>query len=228
MARATDDVPGEPAGDRDDQVQGDILRHLLEVHRKSRSPKSAAVGFRKLQQALKKKFNYKASEVSSNLDYLVQKDWVKDVHEPRSFTTDRGTRFDSEQLFYKISDSGIDLFRGDAHMYQHRPTGSQINITTIDGVTVVGDRNIVNTQAAGLPGVLEKLREAVISSEEYEDEAKLNIAADIDTLQVQLQKPKLDKGLLKKAWTGVQTAVTAGEAVDLAAKASMLIASLVN
>jgi citrate lyase beta subunit len=86
----------------------------------------------------------------------------------------------------------------------------------------------VNTQAADLPQVLDELRTAVIKSEGYTERAKLNVAADIDTLQGQLQKPEPDKGIVQKAWAGIQTAVTAGEAVEIAAKAGMLIAAVVS
>ena len=73
-----------------DVVRDAILRHLYLVHSKARSPKTAGLMIRELTQALKPK-GFKQQEVASNLDYLVQKGWVREVVENRSFTTPRGT-----------------------------------------------------------------------------------------------------------------------------------------
>ena len=84
-----------------------ILRHLYLIHERARSPKTAGLKITDLARALKPK-GFKLQEVASNLDYLVQKGWVREVVETRTFTTPRGTTQQAEKRSYKISDSGID------------------------------------------------------------------------------------------------------------------------
>jgi len=54
------------------------------------------------------------------LDYLVQKGWVRQVIQHRTFTTPKGTTRSSEQKKYKISDIGIDKLEG-ASVFESRP-----------------------------------------------------------------------------------------------------------
>jgi hypothetical protein len=90
-----------------DRARDLILRKLEEHHRRARSPRTAGVGFRDLQARLKDS-GLKQQEVAANLDYLVQKGWVREVVEERSFTTPRGTQQTSSKVTYKISDVGLD------------------------------------------------------------------------------------------------------------------------
>ena len=135
-----------------DIVRDAILRHLQSVHSKARSPKTAGVGIRELAQALKPK-GYKLQEVASNLDYLVQKGWVRETVDKRTFTTLRGTAQVTEKRTYKISDSGIDRLEA-ASTYRRAEAHPGINITNVRGVTIVGDGNVVNTTFAELVRVL--------------------------------------------------------------------------
>lgn len=84
----------------------------------------------------------------------------------------------------------------------------------------------MNTAATDLTQVLDELRNAVVQSNDYDDRTKRKVAADIDTIQGQIQKPVPDKGILTRAWEGVKNAVSVGEAVELAVKAGTLIASI--
>jgi hypothetical protein len=58
------------------------------------------------------------------------------------------------------------------------------------------------------------------------DAKKLNIVADIDTLQTQLQKPEPNRSVITILWSGLEKAVTAAGFVDLAGRAANLIAPL--
>lgn len=209
-----------------DQIRDGLLRHLYKVHQRARSPRMASVGIRDLHKAMKESAGYKQKEVGSNLDYLIQRGWVNEVVEERKFTTARGTTQSSPRVTYKISDVGIDHLEG-ASVYERPPTGARLDITNIQGVTVVGDGNVVNAAYADLSRVLGVLREAVLGSE-MADEAKLEATSDIDALQSQLQKPHPDPSVIKKIWTGVEKVVTAGELAELAAKASALLVGLLS
>lgn len=134
---------------------------------KARSPKTAGLMISELTKALKSN-GYKQQHVASNLDYLVQKGWVREVVEARSFTTPRGTTQHSERRSYKISDSGIDLLQA-ASTYQRPEVQSRINITNIRGVTVVGDGNVVNTTFTDLSRVLAEMKQAVLNEPKLQD-----------------------------------------------------------
>jgi hypothetical protein len=141
-----------------DAIRDAILRHLYSVHSKARSPKSAGLKITELGKALKP---FKLQEVGSNLDYLVQKGWVREVIEKRMFTTPKGTTQQAEKRSYKISDLGIDRLEA-ASIYLLAPAATHINVTNIRGVTVVGEGNVVNTTFADVSRALSAIRQATI------------------------------------------------------------------
>lgn len=175
---------------------------------------------------MREKHGFKQQEVSSNLDYLLQKGWANEVVETRTFTTPRGTTQPSEKVTYKISDVGIDHLEG-ASLYRKPFPDSRVNITNIQGVTVVGDGNVVNTEFAEAAGALWRLREDILASD-LDDEAKLEVVADIDALQSQLQKPNPDPTVIEKLWGGIDKVVTAGGLVELASKVGELLGPLLS
>jgi hypothetical protein len=210
----------------EDQTRDTILRHLYEVHRKAKSPKSAGVPITKLAAALKPK-GYKQSEVARNLDYLIQKGWVREVILQRTFTTPRGTTQQAEKRLYKVSDVGIDRLES-ASTYQRPTTAKSINITNIRGVTVIGEGNIVNTTFTDLSRTLEELRTNLVTAPNVPEDKKLEVVADIDSFQAQLQKPSPSKTVVKALWASVEKAATVGGFVDLVSKATTLLAPLVS
>ena len=76
-----------------------------------------------------------------------------------------------------------------ASTYQRPETTPHVNITNLRGVTVVGNGNVLNTSFTDLSHVLTEMRQAVLSAPSVPDDQKLDVAADIDSLQGQLQKP---------------------------------------
>ena len=208
-----------------DVVRDAILRALYTIHSKAKSPRSAGVGIRDLQSALKP-LGYKQQVVASNLDYLIQKGWAREVVAERSFVTPRGTRQPSEKVTYKISDVGIDKLEG-ASTYD-RPQPQGINITTISGVTVVGDGNVVNTSLAEASSALTELRSLVMAADNIADEDRLNATADIDSLQGQLQKPRPARDVVRSLWASVQAIATAGGFVEAADRVSNALAPLLG
>lgn len=209
-----------------DIIRDNILRYLYGVHNKARSPKSAAQGIRDITKGMKS-FGHKQSELASNLDYLIQKGWVREVVEHRSFTTDKGTTQNAEKRAYKISDTGIDKLEA-ASVYQQRSYESRLNITNISGVTVVGDGNVVNTNYTDLSRTLNDLKQAVLSAASMTDRDKLNAVSDIDTLQAQIQKPEPDKAVIKRIWSGIEKMVTAAGIIDITQKIGSLLTPLLT
>jgi hypothetical protein len=209
-----------------DVIRDAILRHLHTAHRKARSPRSAALLVSELTKALKP-LGYKQQEVASNLDYLVQKGWVREVVEERKFTTARGTTQSAERITYKISDTGIDRYEA-ASTYQRAAIAPHVNITNIRGVTVVGDGNVVNTTFTDLSRALTEMKKAVLDEPALDDNQKLNVVADIDSLDAQLQKPEPQKSVVQTLWAGIEKVAAVGGVIDLVHRASEAIQPLLR
>jgi hypothetical protein len=203
-----------------------ILRHLYLIHERARSPKTAGLKITDLAQALKPK-GLKLQEVASNLDYLVQKGWVREVVETRTFTTPRGTTQQAEKRSYKISDSGIDRLEA-ASMYQRSPITPHINISNIQGVTVVGDGNVVNTTFADLSRALSDTKQRVLAEPSISEDLKLETVSDIDSLQAQLQKLSPDKSVIRTLWSSIEKTAAVGGAIELVHKVAELIQPLIS
>jgi len=206
---------------KNDEIRDKILRFLYRVHGAARGPKGVAIGIREIQKALKE-YEIKSSEVNSNLDYLIQKDWIKKVIEQRTFTTKRGTTQQAEKITYKISYIGIDRLEG-ASTYKIDSSFSKINITNINGVTVIGSGNVVNSKFTDLSRFLSELERNINETKELNEEEKLNILADIGSIQNQLSKPKPNFDVIKTIWKGVEKAVTVGGFAQLVAQIGHLL-----
>jgi len=207
-----------------DIIRDAILRHLYELHRKARGISSVGTGIRDLWSAMKK-LGYKQADVNSNLDYLLQKGWAREVIHKRTFNTPRGTAQETETKTYKISDIGIDRLEG-ASAFHKVESYSKINVTNINGVTVIGEGNVVNTQYTDLSRMLTDLEKAVAESAKLENEQKLDVLADVSTIQSQLSKPKPNTGLIKSIWQDIEATVTAAGFGELVYKIAEFISHL--
>jgi hypothetical protein len=189
-----------------DAIRDAIIRYLYDRHSKARGPKAVAVKISDIQKEMKKS-GYKQGETNSNLDYLIQKEWVREVVSQRTFTTPKGTTQQAESRTYKISDIGIDKLE-EASVYSRPVPHPNINIVNVKGVTIIGDGNVVNTELTDLSRALKELEEGIIESPDFKDEEKLDIAADIGSLQSQISSPRPKKGLIQRIWQGIEKSVT--------------------
>ena len=204
-----------------DEKRDQILRFLHERHRTTRCIRKIPIGIRDLQSEMKKRFGMTQPDVASNLDYLVQVGWVKDVTKERSFETRRGMKISAEQVKYKISDVGINHLEAGT-MFKRPETAGSINITNIKGVTVVGDGNIVNTQLTDLSRALDELDKAIAAGK-LSDEQKLDAAGDLATLRTQIAKKNPLKAVMQGAWNSLERVATVGGAAEAAARVGELI-----
>jgi hypothetical protein len=209
-----------------DVIRDAILRHLYTSHENAKSPRTAGIKITALNKAMRT-LGYKQQQVAHNMDYLIQKGWAREEVETRMFTTARGTTQPSEKRTYKISDVGIDLLEA-ASMYERPSIAAGINITTIDGVTVVGDGNVVNTTFTDLSTVLTHIRAEVLASSAITDADKLVALADLDALRSQLQKPDPNSAVVATLWRNVERIAAAGGLAELATKAAGLLAPLLG
>lgn len=213
-------------GNPNDRVRDAILRYLYKLHRSARGPRGVATKIRDLHAAMKRQ-GISSKEVNSNLDYLIQKGWVKEVVTERAFTTPQGTVRKSEVHSYKISDIGIDKLEG-ASIYSRVDRFQGINITNIKGVTVVGSGNAVNMEYSDLYEILDNLQELLNRAENLSDEDKLNATADIESLKNQLSKSKPNRDVIARLWSSIQKIVTGAGMVEVACKVATLIAPFLS
>jgi len=207
-----------------DQIRDKLLRYLYEVHSTARGRGSVAVGIRQIQGALRQE-GIKQKQVNSNLDYLVQKDWIAEVIEQRTYPTPQGTIRQSPSIKYKISALGIDRLEA-ASVYRGEESISHINVTNVSGVTVIGEGNIVNAQFTDVFRALTELENSVENSDELLNEQKLDVIADLASLKAQFSKPKPNFAVIREIWSGVKAIVTGAQFAEYMDKVSSFISDL--
>lgn len=207
-----------------DVIRDILLRHLYRIHTTAKSRKNVATGIMDLRKVMKKK-ELTVAQVVSNLDYLIQKRWVREETEKKTFTTPRGTTRVSESKKYKISDLGIDALEGGS-IYNRENILSKIDVTNISGVVVIGNRNIVSAEYTDFSRALSELEEIVTESQRPSHEDKLSVIADLGTIQSQISKPKPNNGVIKTVWGGIKKILRGAEFISYLAKISELVDKL--
>ena len=205
----------------EDERRDQILRFLYERHKTTRGIQKIPIGIRDLQREMKKQYGMKQHEVSSNLDYLVQVGWVRDVKRERSFKTGKGMEISAEQVKFKISDVGINHLEAGS-LFKKPQTAGSINITNVKGVTVVGDGNVVNAELTDLSRALDHLDEAIAAST-LNDEQKLDAAGDLLTIRTQVAKKNPTKGIIQTAWHSLEGIATLAGVADAAGRIGQLM-----
>lgn len=210
----------------DDEIRKAILEYLYRVHREARSLKKARVSMKELKRHFRM-MGLKEQEIVRNLDYLIQSGWVIIEKEETEFKTPRGFVKKQVKPYYKISDLGINYFAGPSEFQRVSKSFSGINITNVQGVTVIGEQNVVvNTQFLDLYRRLSLLSEAVRSSTQLSDKEKLEYVAEIETIKDQLAKPSPDKNILKLAWDKLKPLATVSGIVSFFKQVAELIGGL--
>ncbi|HEY7427244.1 MAG TPA: hypothetical protein VH682_23620 [Gemmataceae bacterium] len=210
-----------------DDRRDKILRFLYDRHQTAQGITAIPIGIQELCREMKKRYRMKRSEVASNLDYLIQVGWVRPEVKSRSFLTAGGMVLPREQTKYKISEVGINHLEA-VSMFKKPRAASQVNITNVQGVTVVGDGNVVNAKFTELSSVLDELDQAIADSRQLTDEQKLDAAGDISTIRAQVAKKNPDPSLIRGAWEGLKALPVLGGAADAIAKVGKLVSNLLS
>jgi len=206
-----------------DETREAILGLLYSIHQRARGIRSTGISISKIKQALKKQ-GFKAQEVVSNLDYLIQTKWV--VREVEEYPLKRsGITITARRVTYKISDIGINHFQGISR-FQNAHKFEGIKVMNIHGVTVIGENNVVYNQYSELFRNLDLLDTEIQKSDRFTDEEKLSCHADIDTIKSQLAKSKPTRDVLKAAWEGLKAVATIGSLLSLYQTITTLITPL--
>jgi hypothetical protein len=212
-----------PNDDRRDK----ILRFLYERHQTAKGITAIPIGILDLRREMKNRHAMKQPEVASNLDYLIQVGWVRPEVKSRSFVTARGMVLPREQTKYKISEVGINHLEA-ASMFKQPQAASNVNITNVQGVTVVGDGNLVNAKFTQLSSALDQLDQAIADSRQLTDEQKLDAAGDLSTIRAQVAKKNPNPSPIQSAWNGLKALPVFGNAAEAIARVGSLLSELLS
>jgi hypothetical protein len=208
-----------------DDRRNKILRFLYDRHQTAKGITAIPIGILDLRRSMKQLYAMKQPEVASNLDYLIQVGWVKQEVKSRSFMTPRGMMLPREQTKYKISEIGINHLE-DASMFKKPQAASHVNITNVQGVTVVGDGNIVNSKFTELASALDDLDQAIADNQELTDEQKLDAAGDISAIRAQVAKKNPNPPAIRGAWEGLKALAVFGNVAEAVANVGKLLTDL--
>lgn len=202
-----------------------MLRYFYDRNKKAtsaRGKKGSAVKISDAKRELKTANELTQQEVQSNLTYLISQGWVEEDTVEKSFTAPGGTVIPSSTSFYRITAAGIDKIEGPGEFTMSKFHGIKIEATGQNIITL-GDGNQINAKFGDLGSSLAELRDAITQSE-APDTLKMNLVADIETIQSQLAKPEPNRGIVKAAWETVKGAASINGCVAFVQKVSGLIA----
>ncbi|SRR6266700_1106425 len=187
----------------------------------SRGKKGSSVKISDVKRELKASHTLAQQEVQSNLTYLISQGWVKEDAIEKSYTAPGGTIIPSTTNFYTITAAGIDKIEGPGEFTMPKLHGIKIEATGQNIITL-GDGNQINAKFGDLGQSLAELRNAITSSDVAES-TKLELVADIDTIQSQLAKTEPNPTIIKSAWELVKHAAAINGCTALVTKVAGLL-----
>src|SRR6267378_1016680 len=186
----------------------------------ARGKKGYAIKISDVRKELKARHGLSQQEVMSNLNYLLSQGWIEEDTVEKSVPLPTGTVIPQSTSFYKITAAGIDKIEGPGEFTMAKFHGIKIEATGQNIITV-GDGNQVNAKFSDLAQALAELRDAVTKSRADEGE-KMNLVADIETIQTQLAKPEPNRGIVRAAWETVKGVAAINGCTALVAKVAAL------
>lgn len=216
-----------PARPTNTEIRRIMLQYFYDRNKNAtsaRGKKGSAVKISDVKKELKAFNGLAQQEVQSNLTYLISQGWVEEDTVEKSFTAPGGTVIPSSTSYYKVTAAGIDKIEGPGEFTMPKFHGIKIEATGQNIITL-GDGNQVNAKFGDLGASLAELRDAITQSEASETQ-KMELVADIDTIQSQLAKPEPNRGIVKAAWESVKGAAAINGCVGLVTKVSGLIVGL--
>ena len=212
----------------DNQLREIILTFLYNRNKNasSRMGKNGSyVRVSDLKSELKATHGLKQAEVISNLNYLISQDWVEEKIVSKNFVTKQGHSIPSETEFYCITADGIDRLDGPSPFTNDKFSGIRIEATGQNIITL-GDGNQINVKFREAAEALLELKNGVKAENGLDEETKLEIVSDIETIQGQLAKPLPNKSVIETMWSGIEKAAAVGTLADLAHKIAPFIIPL--
>lgn len=169
----------------------------------SRGKRGSAIKISDIKRELKLSANLSQKQVQSNLTYLISQGWVEERSIEKSFSSPSGTVFPSTTSYYQITAAGIDKIEGPGEFTNPKFQGIKIEATGQNIITV-GDGNQINSKFGEIGEALSQLRSIILGSPVSESE-KMNLVADVDTIQSQLAKTDPNPSIIKSAWDTIKS-----------------------
>jgi hypothetical protein len=211
-----------------DVIRSQILqyfydRNVAATSRRGKTGSGAKIS--DVKRDLKSMYGLSQQQVVSNLNYLLDRGWVK-AEEVEKTVRVRGGTIPSTVTWYEIAAPGIEKVEGESEFTRdERFAGINISATGSNIITL-GSGNVVNATFRDLHGELTELESAVKSSDKFAESEKLDIAADIESIKDQLAKREPNSSVVRVLWEGISNAVTAAGLAEYAVRIAPLIAGI--
>lgn len=214
-----------PAAPSNTEIRRTMLQYFYDRNRNATSARGkngSAVKISDVKKELKESTGLTQQQVQGNLTYLISQGWVEEDTVEKSFTAAGGTVIPSSTSYYRITAAGIDKIEGPGEFTMPKFHGIRIEATGQNIITL-GDGNQINAKFGELGTSLAELREAITQSDAPEP-IKMELVADIETIQSQLAKSNPNRGIVLSAWEAVKGAATINGCMALVQKVSGSIA----
>jgi hypothetical protein len=215
----------------EDQIRHVMLQYFYDRNKNATSRRGkgtgAAAPISIIRRDLKASHGLSIQQVQSNLTYLLSQGWVDDKPVSKSFPTGKGAIVPAATSYYIITAAGIDKIAGPSEFSRDRFEGIRIEATGQNIITL-GDGNQVNARHEEVGRALADLRETFTKSDSIQDSVKLDVVADIDSIQDQLAKPNPNKAVLQNLWEGINRAASVAGLVDFASKVAPFIFRIIG
>jgi hypothetical protein len=201
-----------------DEIRETILRYFYARNQNATSrfgKKGSAVKMSDVKKELKAEQGLKQQAVVSNLNYLLDRDWVEEIAETKQYTPRGGNMaVPSTTRYYQVTAKGIDRIEGGSS-FEPRERYAGINVqATGQNVITLGDGNVVQTEFRQLHTELRDLKEAVTASSEISDAEKLDVSIDLETIMDQLARSNPDTTIIGRAWKRTVEALSAASGLS--------------
>jgi len=220
-----------PQGQRSNtDIRTIMLQYFYDRNRtatSARGKKGYAIKISDVRKELKAQHGLSQQEVMSNLNYLLSQGWIEEDTVEKSVPLPTGTVIPQSTSFYKITAPGIDKIEGPGEFTMEKFRGIKIEATGQNIITV-GDGNQVNVKYQDGAGALVELKKAFLQSASITEEQKLDIVADIDSIQSQLAKANPSRSVIKGAWEAVKGFDTVVGIAEKVGKVAALLAPLLG
>jgi len=193
----------------------------------TRGKKGFSIRISDIRRELKASHGLFLQEVMSNLNYLLSQGWVEEDKVQKSVPLLSGTVIPQSTSFYKITAAGIDKIEGPGEFTMDRFKGIKIEATGQNIITV-GDGNRVNAKYQDVAGALVDLKQGLLQSTALSETQKLDVVADIDSIQSQLAKEKPNRTIIQGAWEAVKSLDTVLGLADKVGKVAVLLAPFLS
>lgn len=213
-----------------DEFRRQILRYFYDrnAHSTSRlGKKGSAVRISDAKRELKESYGLTQQQVMSNLTYLVDQRWVKTFEVSKTVNV-RGGTIPSSVVWYEVTAAGIDKIERESE-FSPKESFSGINIHASGrNVITLGDGNVIDARFEGVHDDLQELASAFKGSDVLNEEIKLSVVADIESLKDQLAKPEPDRRVIEILWENIDRIAATAGIVDLATKVGSALSGVVG